>query len=345
MKFIFFSFKHRHRKKDLNNFLKTRFFKDFFIIDLSGPINSYLAKILIFLKIGKAISCDGQPLISDKKSGINFWVRGTNLDIPENYRNKDNNYSTIYNPILKKENNNVFQLYPIDIIKSKINIHPKLIYMSKTLNKDHLKKQRGLLFDGQPHGYEKDYEMWINLKSEILNDFSLIDNISFWNKNFAPDSDYKYLQIYINFKTFLRHEIILNIKSRFKDNFLLVGDDWIEYFDDAIKSSYSKENIRKLYNGNICLDLGSILGSISLYSRSNQIIESGGLLIQSKQIDSNKIWGPLSKDFLFNDLNALIELVQKLLNDNAFSGELLSKINSHFDNGKENMNKILNNIF
>jgi len=314
-------------------------------MNLSGPIYSYFAKILIFLKIGKAISCDGQPVLSDKKSGINFWVRGTNLDIPQNHQDKDNNYSTIFNPILKKENNNIFQLYPIDITKSKIYIHPKLIYMSKTLDKNHLKKKRELLFDGQPHRYEKDYEMWIDLKGEILKNFSLIDNISFWNKNFTPGSDYKYLQIYINFKTFLRHEIILNIKSRFKDKFLLVGDDWIEYFDDAIKSAYTKKDIKKLYEGNICLDLGSILGSISLYSRSNQIIESGGLLIQSKQIDSNKIWGTLSKDFLFNDLNTLIELIQKLLNDNAFSSELLSKINSHFDNGEENMNKILNNIF
>jgi hypothetical protein len=344
MKFIFFSFKHRHRKKDLNNFLKTRLFKDFFLLDLSGPIMHYFAKILIFLNIGKAVSFDGQPLIPDKKSGINFWVRGTYLDIPEKYRNRNNNYVTIFNPILKKENK-VLSLYPVDIIKSKINIHPKLIYMSKTLNKDHLTKQRDLLFDGQPHKYKKDYEMWINLKSEILNDFSLIDNISFWNKNFASDSEYKYIQIYINFKTFLRHEIILNIKSTFKDQFLLVGDDWMEYFHDAIKSTYSSKDIKKLYRGNICLDLGSILGSISLYSRSNQIIESGGLLIQSNQNDSNKIWGPLTKDFLFNDLNTLNRLIQKLLNDNLLCNELLNKTHSHFNNGEENMNKILSNIF
>jgi hypothetical protein len=344
MKFIFFSFKYRHRKKDLNNFLKNRIFKDFLLLNLSGPIKHYVAKILIFLNIGKAISCDGQPLLLNKNKGINFWVRGTHLDIPESYRKKENNYVTIFNPILKKRNK-VLQIYPIDIIKSKINSLPKLVYLSKTLNKNHLTRKRDLLFDGKPHNYQEDYNKWCILKKDLLNDFSLIDDLSFWNKNFAPNSEYKYLQIYINFKTFLRHEIILYIKSKFKERLLLVGDDWIEYYDDAIKSNYSLENIKELYKGNICLDLGSILGSISLYSRSNQIIESGGLLIQSRQSDSNNIWGPLAKEFLFNDLNSLCQLIEKLLHNNSICNQLLDKEYYHFNNGKEKMNKILSDIF
>ena len=60
--------------------------------------------------------------------------------------------------------------------------------------------------------------------------------------------------------------------------------------------------IKKIYKGNICLDLGSMLGSISLYSRSNQIIESGGLIIQSFQNDSREIWGNIHDKILFNNL-------------------------------------------
>ena len=68
-------------------------------------------------------------------------------------------------------------------------------------------------------------------------------------------------------------------------------------------SSFHYNTYKKIYKGNICLDLGCIEGSSSFYSRSNQIIESGGLIIQSKQMDSNEKWGQLSKDIIFKDFN------------------------------------------
>ena len=86
--------------------------------------------MLIFLKIGKAISCDGRPLITDKSKGINFWMRGTVLNIPSNLRNLNNNYVTINNPILQEKK--VFQIYPINIKKTKIQKNPKIIFISIT---------------------------------------------------------------------------------------------------------------------------------------------------------------------------------------------------------------------
>ena len=82
MRLIFFSFKHRYRQKELNNFLNTRIYGKYFILNLGGPFKHFIAKILLFLRIGKAISCDGRPIISDKSKGINFWMRGTTLNIP-----------------------------------------------------------------------------------------------------------------------------------------------------------------------------------------------------------------------------------------------------------------------
>ena len=61
MKFVFFSFKHRYRYGDLNNFLNSRIYGKYFILNLGGPFKSFIAKLLTFLKIGKAISCDGKP--------------------------------------------------------------------------------------------------------------------------------------------------------------------------------------------------------------------------------------------------------------------------------------------
>ena len=79
MRLVFFSFKHRYRKKELNNFLATRIYGKYFILNLSGPFKHFIAKIFIFLKIGKAISCDGRPLISNKSIGIN---KSTNSKCP-----------------------------------------------------------------------------------------------------------------------------------------------------------------------------------------------------------------------------------------------------------------------
>ena len=135
MKLIYFAFRYRHRQKELNNFLNSRFYGDFLVLNLGGPFKYFLSKILSIFKIGKAISCDGRPLIKDKSTGINFWMRGTYLNIPSNLRNFKNNHVTISNPILK-EDNRVFKIYPLNITKSKIQKKIKLIYVSKTIEKN-----------------------------------------------------------------------------------------------------------------------------------------------------------------------------------------------------------------
>ena len=104
-------------------------------------------------------------------------------------------------------------------------------------------------------------------------------------------------------------------------------------------------NKRKIYRGNICLDLGSMLGSMSLYSRSNLIIESGGLIIQNIQNDSKKIWGDLYDKILFNNLSNLTTLIEKLLNDNQYCSILLQQIYENFRDSNKSIEKSLDNIF
>ena len=119
MKLVFFAFKHRYRFKDLNNFLHSRVYGKYFLLNLGGPFKHFIAKILFKINLGFAISCDARPLIENKKSGINFFIRGTNLNIPTNFRHLDNNFVSIKNPFIQEEN--IFQIYPIDIPYSKIN--------------------------------------------------------------------------------------------------------------------------------------------------------------------------------------------------------------------------------
>ena len=327
MKLIYFSFRYRHRQKELNNFLKSRFYGNFFILNLGGPFRYFLAKILSIFKIGKAISCDGRPLIDNESVGINFWMRGTLLDIPKNLRNFKNNYVTIYNPILK-DNSKVFKILPFDIIKTKAKENIKIIYIAKTINENNVNSN-----------------IWSTYKNQLLNNFELIDDINFWNLNFKNNSESKNFNIYCDLKTHLRHEIISNIKKKYSKNTILVGNNWKKYFDDSLDTTYNLKKIKNLYRGNICIDLGSTLGSNALYSRSNQIIESGGLIIQSKQIDNKEIWKNLSNEIIFNNQDFLFKLLDKLINDRSYCDHLITKIKENFSDSKLKTKEIINQIF
>ena len=133
---------------------------------------------------------------------------------------------------------------------------------------------------------------------EIIENFTVLDDKKFW-KDCLNEEDFQNQYIYYRkFKLLLRFEIVNYLKNNFDNKFVLIGDDWVKYDMKSVPSNFDSKYIRGLYQGNICLDLGSIEGSSSLYSRSNQIIESGGLIIQSRQIDYDKIWGQLEKNFV-----------------------------------------------
>ena len=158
MRLIFFSFKHRYREKELNNFLNTRIYGKYFILNLGGPFKHFIAKILLFLRIGKTISCDGRPLITDKSRGINFWMRGTSLNIPNNLKNLNNNFVTINNSLFQEKK--VFQIYPINIKKTQIQDDLKIIYISRVSIEANLEEKN----------------IWEKYKTQLLED--LLSKIS-----------------------------------------------------------------------------------------------------------------------------------------------------------------------
>ena len=327
MKIIYFAFKHRYRIKDLNNFLKTKKYGNFFVINFSGSLKHYFAKFLNIMNIGKAISCDGRPLIANKKKGYNFYMRGTDFNIPSNLTNYNNNIVTVKHALL--QNNNIFQIYPIDIDKNEIKKDFNVVYAS-TIN---------LEFDSGKKNF------WENNKEKILEDFTIIDNKDFLLNKLNDKNLHEINGYYRAIKLHLRFEIVSYLKKKLKDKFLLIGDDWKKYSFDALNSNYNIKENKKIYKGNICLDLGCIEGSSSFYSRSNQIIESGGLIIQSKQMDSNEKWGQLSKDIIFKDFNNLNFIINEVLNDYHNANKILTKIFNHFSNSHKDLEKNLKNYF
>jgi len=326
MKLIFFAFKHRYRYKDLNNFLHSRVYGKYFLLNLGGPFKHLIAKILLKINFGFAISCDARPLIKSKKSGINFFIRGTNLNIPSNFRHLDNNFVSIKSPFKKEKN--IFQIYPLNINHSKINNQPKIIFIgSASID---INDQQKIL--------------WKKCKKEVLSDFTILDKKNFWEKYLDKNSIGDIFNYYKQFKLLLRLEIVKYLKNKFNERFILIGDDWTNFSINSLSSNFNPNYIKRLYKGNICIDFGSAEGSSSLYTRSNGIIESGGLILQSKQIDSMDIWGSLENKITFKNYNDLEIIIQKLLNNQHLSKDILSDISKNFENSKSLIEKSFDQI-
>ena len=327
MNLIYFAFKHRYRFKDLNNFLKSRIYGNYILLNFSGPFKYYLSKILILLKIGRAISCDGRPLIKNKSQGYNFFIRGTDLNIPSNLLDLDNNIVAIKHPLL--ENNKIFQIYPINIKKNKMNDDIKIIFMSSIKLETN---EEGSLF-------------WKAHKEKILNNFAILDDKHFWQNNLPNKSLLEINRFYRITKTLLRFEIVTYLKKIYDKKFVLIGDDWKKYSIDSLKSNYNTKKNKKIYKGNICLDTGSLEGSSSLYPRANQIIESGGLIVQNYALDASEHWKDLKQDLLFKNFDELRNIIDKLINNLELSNILLGKISKHFKNSNIFMEETLNRYF
>ena len=327
MNLIYFAFKYRYRFKDLNNFLKSRIYGNYILLNFSGPFKYYLSKILILLKIGRAISCDGRPLIKNKSQGYNFFIRGTDLNIPTNLLDLDNNIVAIKHPLL--ENNKIFQIYPINIKKNKMNDDIKIIFMSS------IKLETN----------EEESLFWKTHKEKILSNFAILDDKYFWQNNLANKNLFEINRFYRITKSLLRFEIVTYLKKIYDKKFVLIGEDWRKYSIDSLKSNYDTKKNKKIYKGNICLDTGSLEGSSSLYPRANQIIESGGLIVQNYAFDASEHWKDLKQDLLFKNFDELRNIIDKLINNLELSNILLDKISKHFKNSSISMEETLNKYF
>ena len=84
---------------------------------------------------------------------------------------------------------------------------------------------------------------------------------------------------------------------------------------------------------------------MSLYSRPNRIIESGGLIIQSIQRDSKEVWKNLHNKILFNNIPELMSLVEELLNNKKYCSTLLQEIYENFGHSEKSIEKSLDKIF
>ena len=327
---IFLLFRNNYRFFALGNFAKSKKYLNIKVILLGGKFKSLIGILLYYLNIGKFISIDGNPFLKNRKNSINVWFGGTRLKISKKYRSFDNNFVNMSNPIIGAEKK-IFQIYPVIYKKKNFYKKPKIIFMGKVFFKPNEILTKSKFLD-------------LN-KKNFLQNFGLIDDKNFWDDNFKNYNIEQVFETYKMIKTYLRELIILSIDKNFKNYFFIYGEDKKNIGVDFFKPVYENKRVKKIYEGNICIDTGSVLGSLSLHPRSIQILESNGLLIQVKQNDALKIWGNLNEKIIFNNMNNLLRELDQLLSDSNKFNDYLNLIYEKFEKSENKNANLLLNIF
>ena len=303
MKLFVFVFKYRFRRSAFNNFLKIKNLNNYRTLDLSGPLKYYLIGIplltlnkLLLLKSIVFISCDGRPFL--KNNGVNIWFGGTSLKTSELFRNKQNNCYILEN-FYKKEKN-LIQFAPTLINKTLLKKNFEIIYLSEI----------------RINPSEKVKKIWKDNKTKIMKNFLIIEKKDFWKK-YKINNFEEIQKDYIQVRNLIRLETVIELKKRFKKRFRIFGNTWKDYVKDVEESNYDRKFIKKLYNGNLCLDFGSKWGSEALYPRSIEIIENGGTLLQAEQKNSKEIFGKNSKELIFSSVIDLKKKISKIERNNG----------------------------
>ena len=88
-----------------------------------------------------------------------------------------------------------------------------------------------------------------------------------------------------------RLEFVTILKKNFGSNFHLYGPDWANWGLDCFPVDKAADD-DKYRNAFISVDFGSTLVDTSIYQRTQQILSSGGRLLQLRQTDADEVFGP-----------------------------------------------------
>ena len=188
------------------------------------------------------------------------------------------------------------QLYPIRIKKPK-KIRKKIVFIGEiNLNVS-----------------EECFDIWNKYKLEILGDLSLINSQNFWRRLKCENEIIKRDIVFIELSNLIRFELVKLVHDNF-ENFELVGDSWRKEGLHSLPNNYRASYRKKLYSGAICLDFGSKSFGGSLFQRTIEIVESGGILFQAIRDDSNEMFGlELEERITYRSVDELLKKLRSLL--------------------------------
>jgi hypothetical protein len=303
--------KSRYRKDTLNKFSRFALYGNILVLSFCGPILFFIGKFIQKTKIFKCISIDGLPLVLNPEDGINVWFGGTSVKIPLEYRNLKNNYVNMKGVFgTKKNTEKIFQIYPI-ISKKKIFKENKKIVLISSLRSDF---SHETLF------------IWKKNKENFLKNLTIFNTTDILKKNIPDNFSNETIKfkIFREIQSLVRIEIIKKIYPIFQKQIIIIGKDWSAHLKQNTIDVFEKKKRQELYNNNLCLDLGSNSGSLSLYPRSIEIIENNGALIQLEQQDSDAIFSDYKNIYTFRNFENLINKIKYLINSH-------SNFNKHID--------------
>jgi len=282
------------------------------------PKNRYsenlLNKLLVKFSWINIIYTDSE--YENRKKFARIWWN-TPLEIPDELKSH-HNFIVTQNPIKKVQN---FQFYPIlrqkRVDRSARELKP-LVYIAEVdLPSD-----------------EFTIDLWSQNKDILLSNFQIIREKFFWDQ-FDLDDRKKY-EIFSAFQNLFRIECIRSLKLNSFHDLILIGDGWKRLGFTNHETSSEKSKRVELYSGSICLDFGSKSGSDSLYQRSIEIIESGGILLQALHPDSRDVFGSnLSQLINFSTTEELNSKITEITGDFALRNRILESLSLKFSDPTE----------
>jgi hypothetical protein len=261
----------------------------------------------------------------NRKKFARIWWN-TPLEIPDEFKSH-HNFIVTQNPIKEVQN---FQFYPIlgqkRVERSAIELKPIVYIAEVDLPSD-----------------EFTINLWNQKKDILLSNFQIIREKFFWDQ-FDLDVRKKF-EIFSTFQNLFRIECIQSLKLNPIQDFILIGDGWKRLGFTNYETSSEKSKRVELYSGSICLDFGSKSGSDSLYQRSIEIIESGGILLQALHPDSRDVFGlKLSQLINFSSTEELNSKIKEITGDFALRNQILECLSLKFSDPTEHYSREFSKI-
>lgn len=115
------------------------------------------------------------------------------------------------------------------------------------------------------------------------------------------------------------------LQARHGDDFAVYGDDWARF---GIRARPAENDTAPLHYraAAISLDFGSLSYDSMMFPRSCDIVQAGGLLLQSRLVDSQTVLGELTPAVTFADEAEMLHLTDRWLTDPAGRGAMRAAV-------------------
>lgn len=245
-----------------------------------------------------------------------WW--NTPLEIPSRIY-QENNFAVIKNPIAEMKS---FDFFPILEVQTQgvRDFKNRVVYIGEL----------------SPPIEDFSHNLWKVFRDQLMLDLSLIRKKEFWEMLDLEDEDK--FKAYIDLQNCIRLASIQRINHDLRKYLTVIGSGWENSGFESQINVQQRHQRKSLYRGSVCLDLGSKSGSNSLYQRSIEVIESGGILLQSTHPDSVEVYGKeLASLITFTSILEMNTKIKKTLESDDLKSQILqllamrfSQPNSHY---------------